>query len=240
MRWAHTTAKGIAAVLPFTLGLATASAALFYDHFDAGMSPEWVSVKSAQWVEGGWMHTLHQGPGRDSGAFVHDGDATWRDYTVFVVVDPLFSMYPNNEEADIYFRTRDIGWQQFGFAGEFYLIRLWGPLTGPGPGVAPGIVLARVKAGQPDEVLFRQQPGFTSSDPMVVCITLSGPRIQILIDGEPAVDLVDPDPLLYGGIGLGAVWEMHTRYDDVVVVPEPTMLALLGVGAVALLRWRRH
>ncbi len=229
----------IAAVLPLTAGLTNAPGALFYDHFDTGMSSEWVSIRPAQWVADGWMHTLDQGPGRDSGAFVHDGDRTRTDYTVFLVADPLFSMFPYNEQADIYFRARNVGRAEFGFTGDYYRLSLWGPQTMPGPGVAPGVVLWRYKGGRSTE-LFRDEPGFTSSDPMLICITLNGPRIHLYIDGRSTIDVVDPDPLLYGGIGLGAVWEMETRYDDVVVVPEPAILSLMVFGALPLLRRQRR
>lgn len=57
---------------------------------------------------------------------------------------------------------------------------------------------------------------------------------------NPVVDN-HPNPYLYGGIGLGAIWESHTRYDYVTVgtmapVPEPTtyLLLLAGLGIIIL------
>ncbi len=47
---------------------------LFEDHFDGGtMSPQWVHIRPAQWVESDWLHTKSDGSalGRDSAAFVH-------------------------------------------------------------------------------------------------------------------------------------------------------------------------
>jgi hypothetical protein len=81
----------------------------FEDHFDGAMSTEWVSVRPVQWVENGWLHsqddTVHMG--RDSSAFVHDGDSTWRDYTLSMRVDPI-PTGPDWEDAKVFFRTSNI------------------------------------------------------------------------------------------------------------------------------------
>jgi len=78
----------------------------------------------------------------------------------------------------------------------------------------------------------------------VLDIWAVGNQFSISVNGHsltssPVVD--NSDPYLYGGIGLEAVWESHTRYDYVTVgtmapVPEPTtyLLLLAGLGIIIL------
>ena len=36
-------------------------------------------------------------------------------------------------------------------------------------------------------------------------VTMIGPRLQLWVDGEPVFDVIDPEPYLFGGVGLFTV-----------------------------------
>jgi hypothetical protein len=46
--------------------------------------------------------------------------------------------------------------------------------------------------------------------------------MRVWVDGASTIDVVDPHPLLFGGIGVHNLWESEGRYDDVVVNSLPT------------------
>ena len=187
---------------------------LFEDHFTNGMSEEWVSVKPVQWVEDGWLLSMADGSyGRDSYAFVHDGDTSWTDYELRLVADSLPAPNHDNERGDIYFRTSEIVPSYFDPRGNYYRLHM----ICRDPHGPTGISLARRRVGVDEPVFLFDGPAPVTTEPAVVVITLTGPRIQISIDGTQVVDLIDPDPLLYGGVGVGAIWECLHRFDDVVV-----------------------
>src|SRR5437667_395398 len=75
-------------------------------------------------------------------------------------------------------------------------------------------------------ILSRSTPAITelirvdwplSHDPMQLEIALDGGRIQLWINGVSVFDVVDPNPLPFGGIGVHTVWEAAARFDDIVV-----------------------
>ncbi len=196
---------------------------LFEDHFDGPeISPEWVSIRPSQWIENGWMHSMDTGVGRDSAIVTHDSDISWTDYTFTVDADGLLSMGGLVEDYRIVFRTQDSKpGGPWWINGYHYLLGIAGPLHTNGPAIdlnkcTPGLdrpVCVVLSRSQPPNVPI-------TSDPQNVKISVVGPRIQIWVDGEKTIDVVDSDPILYGGIGLGAVWESEARFDNVVVTAE--------------------
>jgi hypothetical protein len=205
----------------------------FEDHFDGAMSPEWVSVEPVQWVEDGWLHTQDDYAhwGRDSSAFVSDGNTHWRDYTFSLRVDPI-PTGSSWEDARVFFRTSNINATYYGNSGDYYLISLRGPYHGPGDGPTPSISLGRTNSTTHTTLFLEAPAPYIGSGPMDLEITLNGARIQVALDGNNVIDFTDPDPLLFGGIGIGAVWEAEARFDDIVVtvVPVPGSFLLLGTG----------
>jgi len=185
---------------------------LFEDHFDEPeLSAQWQTIKSGQWIEDGWLHTLDSNSGRDSFAVVHDADISWTDYTFTVTADGILSMGGAVEDFILLFRTRDVSYATTGVDGYYY--RLDVAMAG-----LEGFTLYRFNGlASTSTVLYRNAEPIESDLPIAVKIKVTGPRIQVWFDAKPVIDVIDSNPLLYGGIGLGAVWETEARFDDVVV-----------------------
>jgi len=215
--------------------VASADPIMFEDHFDNGtMSPEWVSIAGTQWVEDGWLHTQDLDPAwpRESMAVVHKGDTNWTDYTLSLWVDPLEAY--GWEKGRVHFRVQDA------FLGSDWPHRQNYELHFDSPGHVdpPVLILSHIEADDSGSRLA-EVPGVTSNAPMFTVIKVTGPRIRVWLDGIPLIDVVDPSPLLHGGIGISGVWECPARFDDVVVTPEPATLALVGLGTLGLFHRRR-
>lgn len=182
---------------------------LFEDHFTSPtLSPEWKSIKPSQYVEDSWLHSLDTNTGRDSFAVVHDGDMTWTDYTFRVKADGLLSMGGEVDDFNLLFRTHGMKYAPLGIDGHYYRLEV-------GTG---GYALWRYDGFASSNTTLFSKPGpFDTSKPINVTITVTGARIQVWFDGKSVIDVIDPAPLLYGGIGVGAVWESEARFDDVVV-----------------------
>ena len=60
-------------------------------------------------------------------------------------------------------------------------------------------------------------------------LSLVGGNIKISADGQQIMNVVDPNPLAYGGVGIHAIWESEARFDNIRVIPEPSAGVLLGV-----------
>lgn len=187
---------------------------LFEDHFDSGPSSQWVSLLSSQFSVLGWYYSQDMsGNDQGSAAFVHNGDNTWTDYTLRTVVDnvPESDNSTFRRRADLYFRASGVSADNSGIKGSYYRLEIIGQTTAE----APALSLYRV-AGGSVTTLFHQS-GIISSTAMDLQVTVTGGRIQVLIDGSKVIDVTDANPLRSGGIGVGAPLGAEARFDDVTV-----------------------
>jgi hypothetical protein len=147
-------------------------------------------------------------------------------------VDPIPTS-PDWEDARVFFRTSNINATYYAVSGNYYTLTFRGPSHGLGDGSTPAISLNRSNGSSGSTTLFLEAPApYVGSGPMDLEITLNGARIQVSLDGNEVIDVIDPDPLLFGGIGVGAIWEAEARFDDIVVtmVPIPGSILLMGTG----------
>jgi hypothetical protein len=191
---------------------------LFSDDFDSGVaSPDWVTRQPGQFVEDGWFHTRDtDGWPRDSLAIVHDGDQTWTDYAVSMKAD--FADGSPWEMIHVVLRADGLDLSSAGSQGSGYLLRFYGQDGWSDPSQHDTIMLQRLEAGDPTNgVVLAIAPYVSSDGPMDFDISVEGGRIRVSVDGVEALDVTDPDPLAYGGFGVGAIWEAEARFDDIVV-----------------------
>lgn len=217
---------------------------LFEDHFDTGsVSPAWVSIGNSQWVQDGWLHVRdNDGPPRDAGALVHDGDKAWTDYQLYIRANFVQSGPMPYDNFAILLRT-DGYWRQPGhMAGSAYEFEFTGPRWSPD--LANTIQLARLVDGKA-EVLGLVSWNLQSLDAAPIIADVRGDHIRLWIGFEKVFDVVDPNPLTYGGVGVHTIWETESRFDDVKVwaVPEPQTWAMMLGGMAAFgvfMRGRRR
>jgi len=202
----------------------------FGDHFDnGGMSPGWKSRMPTRWVQDGWLHNRDtDGWPRDALAVVHDSDPDWTDYEVTLRIDPLDN--PPWNQANLLLRTDNFLRSSGPHHGRAYQLEFYGPLGFD----FHGIMLRRADLDINEEVFLAEIPIELPGGPFDARVKLEGPRIRTWLDGTLMFDVVDPEPLLFGGIGVHNLWESEARYDDIVVVPEPAtlVLMLLALGLI--------
>jgi probable HAF family extracellular repeat protein len=190
---------------------------LFEDNFNTGMwKPQWQSKMCCQWVQDGWLYTQETaGWPRDSMAVVHDGDQNWKDYTLSLKAQFVQTPdYYDVNDFTILVRTVNFVRSSEQNSGRAYQIIF----NGKGYDWTPNqVVLIRSDYDIGSDTTLVTQDFPLSLDPMNLTITVKGPRIQLWIDGKIVFDVTDPDPFLYGGVGVHAIWETEARFDNLVV-----------------------
>lgn len=224
---------------------AHAGPVLYEEHFTFEPLPTmlplpapWVSVSPNQWIEAGWLHNQDRDGGiRDAQAVLHDGDPSWSDYRLDITAEVLGPW----TIATVLLRTQGYRRSSDGMDGRAYEL-VFSDYTGHGPDFGP---VDRVELLRYDCVanactmqsLVDQPFALSAAGPFDIAATLVGGRIQVAVDGAPVFDITDPNPILYGGIGVHNIWESQTRFDDVRVtamVPEATVWATMAAGLALL------
>lgn len=231
-------------------GLVLSSAAyagiLLVDDFDGdALDPAWTLDRGYADVDGGFVD-LHGSTAGSRDAYIYTalGDPSWTDYHVstrFIADGGGNNWY----RGEVLFRVQSVGyWTQ----GDYYSVAFTTPLWGSDEGASWSLV--RVDDERGTNVVHALAGGLL--DPLtvpiynhdnVIDVFATGNRFRVLINGyaltADAIVDPDPDPHLYGGVGLQAIWESHTRYDYVTVataalVPEPRSAYLMLAGLVLL------
>jgi hypothetical protein len=225
-----------------------AATLLFFDNFSDGADDGWIQFNRGWHVRDGRYHldgcyTPCQFPGgrRDGYAFTHVADPAWQDYSFAFTYNNTNQASPTNpmwagtshvHEVEIWFRVQQLPSQDFQVCqgnlcgnGTGYRVLLFDNLGG----VAFDTIGLSRNVNHVLTPLFDRPIGDASRiGTNTAVVTVTGGRIQIALNGHVVVDVVDPEPIEYGGIGLGAVWEVNAWFDDVRVTalaadtPAPT------------------
>ena len=198
---------------PLIGGGVSSGTVLFYDNFDSGfLSSEWISVWPTQWVQDGWLHTRDiNGWPRDSEALVHDGDVNWRNYSVSLTAG--FTPRTPWDNFNILLRADGFSRSSAGGSGNAYQLNFSGS-SGWGSG-GQSVSLTRSQGTQNTDLFVGPWTPVGPSANIVA--SLDEGHIQVSVDGKKIIDLADPSPLLYGGIGVHAIWESEAQFDNIVV-----------------------
>lgn len=198
---------------PLISGGVSSGTVLFYDNFDSGsLASEWKSVWPTQWVQDGWLHTRDiNGWPRDSEALVHDGDVNWRNYSVSLTAG--FTPGTPWDNFNVLLRADGFSRSSAGGSGNAYQLNFSG-ISGWGSD-GQSVSLTRSQGTQ-NTALF-VGPWTPVGPSANIVASLDEGRIQVSVDGKKIIDLADPSPLLYGGIGVHAIWESEAQFDNIVV-----------------------
>lgn len=197
---------------------------LFVDQFYHGtLNPEWQTPDCCEWVSLGWLYLQDtNGWPRDAMVLTHDADQNWKNYTFTVKAQFVQTGDPNGNEFNILVRTNHFARDSEKCTGQAYQITF----NGVG-GYYPSLVMLwrsdyDIGGGCYGDsfILLAKRSMPLSLGTNDVKVTVLGPRIQLWIEGDKIFDVTDPNPFLYGGVGLHTNWELSSRFDDVQVVSE--------------------
>lgn len=186
------------------------------------LSPEWTVVHPNAWIEDGWLHLQDRdGGARNALISTHDSDPGWTDYSVRCTVDFMDIGWVDN--FDIALRVKGFDVSSGGIFGSGYQLFGYGPT---GWEVEKRNTLVLYEFVDPDTT--DRIPGVRTellrvrhdlpTEPFEVIASVEGGQFRAWVDGELLIDHLDSTPRDHGGIALGTMWELHTRYDDVEVV----------------------
>ncbi len=220
---------------------------LLDDNFNGtSLSPEWHIEQGFAEVSGGYVDIFGSTGGSRDGWIVAGEGSSWSNYhfsTHFIADGGGDNWF----RGEIVFRVQDFHPTT---NGNFYRLMIDTPIWGGGPGNNGGgtVSLAHQATDIPMNELEKVSPfpGVIANQDNVVDIWAIGNHIQVAINGTQLIDVIDPNPILTGGVGLGAIWESHVRYDyalveDIPPVPEPETYAMLliGLGLIGFMTHRR-
>jgi hypothetical protein len=198
----------------------------FRDFFTDGDDAGWTQINRTWRVaEGRYILDGDYMPGaggRDGYAVTHEGDTSWRNYVLDVTFDnanPAGLPSPDVHNAIFFVRVTS---QPPG--GTFYRIDVWpfgttDPRTGSG--VIPGglVQLQKIVNGSGVAYIDREYSNSVAGT-NTITIRVLGNMIRVIINGERVLTWSDTsDPIRYGGIGIGAIWEAEAWFDNVIVGP---------------------
>ena len=219
---------GFLAILSF-LGthIQPVSAGVIYqDDFNGSLDlTAWNIELGCAWTENGWvfLHRPKSGctppdPWRDSIIITGEG-SDWSDYhfsTRFYAEGGGQNWYM----AIIQFRVQEMyGWGQ----GTYYRLNVFTPLWNQAFKRNKVYLSKQLPTGQAWVVEALAPEGVMNDHDNVIEVEIIGGVIQIAVNGVHVLEHTDPDPILFGGVGIGSIWESTTRYDYVTVEPIETV-----------------
>ncbi|MBX9926090.1 MAG: FxDxF family PEP-CTERM protein [Hyphomicrobiaceae bacterium] len=214
------------------------------DFSGTSLDPLWTVQRGFANVANGFVSLHGSSPGtRDSNIQTAVNDQSWTDYhlsTRFIADGGGDNWY----NAFIHFRIQELEPTTW-YDGQYYFLLIGTSLWPNGPswllGKYDGFTRTHLVEGSID-------PSVPINDrDNQLDLWANGNEFMVSINGHSLTDnpIVDnsSNPYLYGGIGIGAVWESTTRYDyvNVAAIPEPETYAMLlaGLGLIGFMARRR-
>jgi hypothetical protein len=194
---------------------------LLLDDFEDGDDAGWTQVNRSWHV---WQQTPGQNAylldggylpgacGRDGWTLTHAGDTTWTDYSLSADVDTSQGSW-RNAELQLRVGTATSGSDTCLPVG--YRLMVW-TRYGSAP---PKVALMRYDATSTAAVLADVNGTATNLTPgdetNAVRVDAYGAHLDVWVNGLKVISVVDPHPLVAGGIGLRGIWESRPLFDNV-------------------------
>jgi hypothetical protein len=157
-------------------------------------------------------------------AVVQDSNMSWKNYVLSITVDPL----ENGSSwtfANVLFRTDNFVHSSSVQSGRAYELQIFcydGSIVACDLPNYVGLIRTDYTTSSSTTLFSDDDSPFLSADPMEVMIRVVDANILVKINGNTIFNGTDPDPFLYGGIGIHAIWETKARFDNVLVYEFPT------------------
>ncbi|MHB8080316.1 MAG: family 16 glycoside hydrolase [Candidatus Krumholzibacteriia bacterium] len=178
------------------------------DPFDGPLDQAtWTIERGNAWTEDGWLVCQSDGTWPRSTVVTAGEGGDWSDYTFRT---RFYAEGGGNDwyMAFVFFRVEDYhGLDE----GRFYYTWISTPLWGGGGDWDIG--LDRHTESGVETLAVVSNPACLNGQDNLIEVTVSGGHIVMRVNDQIAVDVVDPNPVLTGGVGLGSVWEARTRFD---------------------------
>lgn len=231
---------------PVDFGVKADGRLLFQDDFSNPDDPNWTFFNrfgriadGRLWIDGGY---IPDSIGRSGWALTHVGDTGWTDYSYSVTFNNENpGGYPAEDYmAHVYFR---VAAQEAGhFLQTMYTLELWNPGVPPANDACPNWDNGEIALARWDDSVNTALAVVCQSNTVLgtnaARVEVRGGEIKVFVNGELMLTYVDPDPIPFGGVGVGQVWETNGWFDDVVVedlssTPTVTLASARGtVGSM--------
>ena len=207
---------------------------MFADDFNDGndngwtqLNRSWHVIDGRYYLDGcyGCNGVLRTGS-RDGFTYTHVDDPTWTDYTLEFTFDttnassadnPNWANTADTHEVQVFFRVQGPLPSPSLGAPTQYRANFFSP--SPTDGIGEQVEFLKYVNGSISNGVFLQTSGVILLGTNVGKIIASGGHIQIFVNNQLVLDFTDPDPIPFGGIGLGAIWEVNAWFDNVRVTP---------------------
>lgn len=211
-------------------------ALLLRDDFSDGDDAGWIQVNRSWHVVGGRYHLdgcygcdgVPTTGARDGFAYTHVGDLAWTDYTYEFTFDTTNAPSVDNDQwagtsdahhAMAFFRVQPPLPDQAGAATQ-YRVDFWseGQCCH-----AERVDLIKNVAGSGELLVSAPTSGLIRLGMNRGRVVAIDGRIQISVNSRQVIDYTDPDPIPFGGVGVGAIWEVNAWFDDITVTAAARM-----------------
>jgi hypothetical protein len=200
-------------VVEDTLGLQTSSTmqtagafeVLFSDEFDTPASlANWQIDRGTWTIENGQLVGRRYDSNWPRDSYIYAGDITWTDYEV------SFTAYFDNGDAIVMLRSTGGNWEQ-----EYRVQVFPWDWMGSGDPYRNRVAIDKFFQGQGTMLLDIISP--TVSNPAQIRARIQGSHISVYVNNRLVAEWTDSDPFINGRFGLGVVWELQSRFDNVIV-----------------------